>query len=101
MADEVVAEAKPKRATYMLTTYDNPFDPFTQWDEWFAYDMSAGYNTPGLLARVAQTSDELSDLDQFLAVQDAIDEIVSENVSGIHKKVKRGDMVPADSTPVP
>lgn len=77
---------------YMLTTVDNPFDPFTQFDEWFAYDAVLGHNTPGYLAAVATTSDELSDLDLFLATQEAIDEIIQENVFGIHRKVKRGDI---------
>jgi hypothetical protein len=72
---------------YMLTTVDNPFDPFTQFDEWMAYDHQLGYNTPSLLARIAKTSDELSDVDQSLAIQQAIDEIVDENVSGMHRKV--------------
>lgn len=76
---------------YMLTTYDNPYDPFTQWDEWFAYDMQSGYHTPGLLARVALSSHDISDVDQFNAIQNAIDEIVRENVSGMHRKVKRGE----------
>jgi hypothetical protein len=81
------------REEYMLTTYDNPYDPFTQWDEWYAWDMRAGYHTPGLLARVSRVSLDLSDADQYLAVQDAIDEIAQENVSGVHKKVKRGEVV--------
>jgi hypothetical protein len=77
---------------YMLTTVDNPFDPFTQWDEWYVWDQNAGYCTPGLLARIAHHSDELSDIDQHLAIQQAIDEIVRENVSGMHRKVSRGDL---------
>ncbi len=80
------------RHEYMLTTYDNPFDPFTQWDEWFAWDQGAGYHTPGLLDRISRMSDELSDVDQHHALQDAIDEIVRENVSGMHRKVLRGDV---------
>jgi hypothetical protein len=88
----------PDRPDYMLTTFDNPFDPFTQWDEWYAWDMNAGYHTPGLLARIAKTSDELSEADQHLAIQQAIDEIVRENVLGVHKKVKQGDAVTAAST---
>ncbi len=28
-----------------LTTVDNPYDPFTQWDEWYAYDEGKGYAT--------------------------------------------------------
>lgn len=77
---------------YMLTTVDNPFDPFTQWSEWFAYDEAAGYHTCALLARVAVVNDELSDLELRLELQSAIDEIVSENVSGVHRKVRKGDV---------
>jgi hypothetical protein len=74
---------------HMLTTVDNPYDPFTQFDEWHSFDTHAGYYTSALLARVAITSDELSDVDQDLAIEMAIDEIVSENVLGIFKKVSR------------
>ena len=77
---------------YMLTTVDNPFDPFTQFDQWLSFDTAQGHNTPGLLDQVTITSDDLSEIDQFLAVQDAIDEIVRENVLGIHRKVKRGQL---------
>ena len=77
---------------YMLTTVDNPFDPFTQWQEWFAWDEAAGYHTCSLLARVAVVNEELSDLELRLELQDAIDEIVRENVSGVHRKVQSGDV---------
>lgn len=77
---------------YMLTTVDNPFDPWTQWDEWFAWDMNAGYHTPGLLARVARLGDELPEGIQHLTIQRAIDEIVRENVLGVFRKVKAGDV---------
>lgn len=86
----------PSRPEYMLTTVDNPFDPWTQWDEWLQWDTRAGYNTSGLLARIARVSNDLSEADQHVALQDAIDEIVRENVLGVHRKVKRGD-VPAPS----
>jgi hypothetical protein len=74
---------------YMLTTVDNPFNPFTEWDEWLAYDTRMGYNTPGLLDRIAINSDELSEPDQAVALQDAIEEICRENVLGIFRKVSR------------
>jgi len=71
----------------MLTTIDNPWNPFTHWDEWREYDESSGYFTLALLGRVVITSDEMSEADQDVAVSDAIDEIVKENVSGVHVKV--------------
>jgi hypothetical protein len=74
---------------YMLTTVDNPFDPFTRFDEWLAYDTKLGYDTPGMLARITKISNDLSEPDQALAVQNAIDEIVTENVSGMWRKVSR------------
>jgi hypothetical protein len=82
-----MAENEP--IVYMLTTVDNPFDPFTRFDEWLDYDMSMGYNTAAFLDRVAIGSNDLSEPDQTLAVQEAIDQIVSENVSGMWKKVSR------------
>lgn len=82
----------PYRSEYMLTTVDNPYDPFTQWDEWYMWDLNAGYHTPGLLARLSFVSDEISEADQYLAIQQAIDEIAKENVSGMHIKVKEGEV---------
>ncbi len=73
----------------MLTTVDNPFDPFTQFEEWNAYDEALGYYTCSYLARFAYTSSELSDADQRLAVESAIDEIVRLNPLGVYKKVER------------
>lgn len=72
---------------HMLTTIDNPFDPFTQFDEWYAFDETHGYRTTGLLARVIVTSNDLSESDQDQAIEDAIDEIVNENVLGVYRKV--------------
>jgi hypothetical protein len=75
-------------AEHMLTTVDNPFDPFTDWDAWYAFDEAHGYHSTAFLARVIKTSDELSDADQSAAIEDAIDEIVNENVSGLYRKVE-------------
>lgn len=82
-------------AEHMLTTIDNPFDPWTQWDEWYAWDNQAGYDTPSYLARIVRTSDELSEADQSQAIEDAIDEIVKENVLGIYRKVAQNSKSPA------
>lgn len=76
-------------ADSMLTTIDNPYDPFTQFDEWYAFDESKGYHTCGYLARIAKTSDELSEKDEALAIESAIDEIVKLNILGIYKKVTK------------
>ena len=65
----------------MLTTLDNPFDPFTQFDEWYDFDESKGYHSCSYLARIAKTSDELSEADEEKAIELAIDEIVKETTT--------------------
>lgn len=69
-----------------LTTTDNPFNPETQFDEWKAFDDFNNYKTCEYLARISRSSDDLSPLDQAIAVEEAIDEIVELNVLGIYKK---------------
>jgi hypothetical protein len=71
-------------AEVMLTTTDNPYNPFTEFDQWYAFDTQVGHHTLALLGRVCITSDELSELDQSRAIDHAMDEIVAENVSGMH-----------------
>lgn len=71
----------------MLTTVDNPYNPFTQYDDWMAYDEASGHYTCSLLASITKTSDELSETDEEQAIDDAIDEIVRNNSNGLYRKV--------------
>lgn len=73
----------------MLTTVDNPHSPFENFPAWLAYDMACGYNTSGLLARIANTTEELSEVDYENEIRRAVEEIVEENVSGIHRMVTK------------
>ncbi len=73
---------------YMLTTSDNPYSPVTHYKEWLAWDLRAGYNTQAYLARVAFTSDDLSEADQAVAIDEAMNEIVEMHADGFYKKVK-------------
>ena len=70
-----------------ITTIDNPYDPFTQFDEWYAYDEINGYHSCSLLARFANTSIDLNVEETNLLIEDAIDRIVNLNVSGNYKKL--------------
>ncbi len=71
---------------FMLTTKDNPFNPETQFDEWFAFDTAKGYNSCGLLDRYVVTSDELSEEQQEQDIDFAIDRIVLTDPTGLYKK---------------
>jgi hypothetical protein len=75
----------------MLTTVDNPFSPFTQFNEWYAYDRLLGHNSSALLARVANTSPDTSDEDMLFFIEEAIDEIVRTDITKLFKKVEESD----------
>lgn len=62
-----------------LTTADNPYDPLDQFVEWWNYDTTMGYNTAAYVARIARTSEELSDSDNQIELLKAIDEIIELN----------------------
>ena len=73
-------------AATFVTTLDNPYDYFTQFDEWYAFDTQKGYNTCAYVARIAKTSSEMSEKDYENAVNDAVDEILDFNLTGNYVK---------------
>ncbi len=77
--------------SYALTTFDNPYNPFEQFNEWFLYDVEKGYNTCSYLARIARTSDEFTDEENNQEILRAINEIVRYDFLNIYKKVKKSD----------
>lgn len=73
----------------MLTTFDNPFDPFEQFTDWFMFDVEKGYNTCSYLARIAKLTDDMSDKEVNDEIERAIDEIIQYDFMNIYKKVTK------------
>lgn len=69
-----------------LTTFDNPYDPFRQFDQWFLFDEEKGYHTCAYLGRVARTSEQMSDEENVAEIERAIDEIIKFDFRNIYKK---------------
>lgn len=77
-------------ANVALTTIDNPYDPFNQFNEWFAFDtVIKGYNTCSYLDRISFDTTEMSPEIADVLIENAIDEIIAVNPLGIYKKVYR------------
>lgn len=76
---------------YAVTTSDNPYSPFDQFDQWWAFDRAMGYFTLEYQARIAHTSSALSDEENLAIINDAIDDIVRLNLTGNYIKVKPSD----------
>ena len=72
---------------YMLTTVDNPYNPFEQFVPWYQYDVDMGYNTCSHLARIVKLSDDLSEKEIDEAIDAAMDEIIKYDPLGIYQKV--------------
>lgn len=60
---------------FWLTTTDNPYDPFNQFENWLAYDEQTGYFTNGLLARLCLDSPNFSEQENDLAIKEAMQNI--------------------------
>lgn len=75
----------------MLTTVDNPYNPFEDFDNWLMFDMEKGYNSCAYLARIARTSDQFSEEENDREVERAIDEIIAYDFMNIYKKVRESD----------
>lgn len=73
----------------MLTTIDNPFDPFEQFTSWLLFDTEKGYNTCGRLARIAQFTDDMTQKEIDEETERAINEIIKYDFLNIYKKVTR------------
>ena len=73
----------------MLTTIDNPYDPFTQFENWFQFDVLKGYNSCAYLGRIARTSDAMTDEEQLRETERAIDAICKLDFRNIYRKVSR------------
>lgn len=79
-----------------LTTFDNPYDPFDEFDNWYMFDMDHNYNSCAYLARIAKTSDALSEQENAKEIDRAINEIVRYNPRNIYKKAQKEIEMPAD-----
>lgn len=81
----------------MLTTKDNPYNPFDNFDSWYRFDMDKGYSSCSYLDRIARTSDQLTDEENAEEIERAIDEIIKYDFQNIYRKVKQETNIGASS----
>lgn len=74
-----------------VTTLDNPWDFWTHFDEWDAFDQEKGYFTNNYIARVAIVSNEMSQQEYEDAIEAAVDDIVRLNITGNYRKIVKKD----------
>ena len=93
VTDEIDDAASVTRTIAMVTTIDNPYDYFTQFAEWNAYDVECGYNTCCYLARIVDylggTRDDMTEVEELALIEKAVDDIMLHNPLPIYKKITR------------
>lgn len=70
-----------------LTTNDNPYDPETEFALWYLFDKQNNYDSCDYLARIARTSEQLSDEENEAEIESAIDEIIKHDFRKVYKKL--------------
>lgn len=86
---ELAETASTIEHSCMLTTFDNPYDPFEDFTHWFMYDTQNGYDSCSRLARIAKLSDDFSQKEYFEEIERAIDEIIFYDPLNVYKKVTK------------
>lgn len=74
---------------YAITTLDNPYNPFTDFDKWFVFDVLHNYNSCALLGRIAKTSEQFTQEENNEEISQAIDTIIKHDLQNIYIKVSR------------
>ena len=74
-------------ATSMLTTIDNPFDPFEDFTSWMLFDKEKGYDSSERLMRIAKLSDDMTQKEVDDEIERAINEIIKYDFMNIYKKI--------------
>ena len=74
-----------------ITTIDNPFDPFDEFDSWFGFDVEKGYYTSSKLARLTNLTEEMTEKEESDEIERAIDRLIEIDPLDIYKKVERED----------
>ena len=70
----------------MLTTFDNPYDPFEQFTLWLMFDKEKGYNTSERLMRLANITDDMSQIEIDEEVDRAMDRLIELDFTNTFKK---------------
>lgn len=81
------------KEVYILTTFDNPFNPFNDYDNWFQYDTENGYNSCSLLARIAKVHDNMTEAEKVKETNKAIDEIIKYDILNIYTRITKDTII--------
>lgn len=77
---------------YRITTFDNPFDPFDEQEDWLRFDLEKGYYSDQKVARLLQMRNVPEDATQKELneyIEQAIDDLIEVDFLNVFKKVSK------------
>lgn len=73
----------------MLSTIDNPFNPFEDYSSWLMFDKEKGYDSAERLMRIAKLTDDMTQKEENEEIERAIDEIIKYDFLNVYTKVSK------------
>lgn len=73
----------------MLTTVDNPYNPFDNFDDWYRFDQENNHFCCEKLAECLPNLDDSNEVESIKMTESAINYIVANDVLGIYTKVQK------------
>lgn len=74
-----------------ISTIDNPFNPFDDFESWLAYDTDKGYYSSSKLARLVNLTEDMTDKEELEEIERAIDRLIEIDPLDIFIKVIKED----------
>ena len=73
----------------MLSTIDNPFNPFEDYSSWLMFDKEKGYDSAERLMRIAKITDDMTQKEENEEIERAISEIIKYYILNVYVKVSK------------
>lgn len=80
---------------FALSTFDNPHDPFDDFASWLSFDKEHNYDSSERLARIANLTDEMTEIETEMEKERAIDEILKYDFLNVYIKISK-DLLPVE-----
>ena len=77
----------------MITTFDNPYNPFEQFTLWHLFDKEKGYDSSERVMRLANISDDMTQKEVDEEIERAIDLLIEIDFTNTYKKLTRNNTI--------
>lgn len=80
--------------SFAITTSDNPFNPFVDFDSWFLFDCEKQYYSLNKLARLSNVVESMSSKEEAIEIERAIERLIEVDPCGIYMKIYKPGLEP-------